>query len=89
MVKLVSLRCLVCQWFDAIEGYKPKMAHLLCRIILEHCHFEWDIKLFDRALFHIPPLCKLNPFSEQLVGLRFKALSYLAEECREDVLLYC
>ncbi|OKH57096.1 Mo-dependent nitrogenase C-terminal domain-containing protein [Scytonema sp. HK-05] len=33
----------------------------------------------------IPPLRKLNPAYEQVVSLRFKALSYLADECGEDV----
>jgi hypothetical protein len=33
-------------------------------------------------------LCKLNPLYEQLVGLRFRALSYLADDCGEDVSQY-
>ncbi|MFM7527545.1 MAG: Mo-dependent nitrogenase C-terminal domain-containing protein [Nodosilinea sp.] len=39
----------------------------------------------DTQLVHIPPMCKINPLYEQLVGLRFQALSYLANECGEDV----
>nr|WP_317110593.1 Mo-dependent nitrogenase C-terminal domain-containing protein [Chroococcidiopsis sp. SAG 2025] len=34
-------------------------------------------------------MCKLNPLYEQVVALRFKALTYLADECGEDVSLYC
>jgi hypothetical protein len=34
---------------------------------------------------HIPPLCKLNPFYEEVLGMRFRALCYLADECGEDV----
>jgi hypothetical protein len=34
-------------------------------------------------------MCKLNPFYEQLVGLRFKALCYLADVCGEDIAAYC
>nr|WP_322505516.1 Mo-dependent nitrogenase C-terminal domain-containing protein [Chroococcidiopsis cubana] len=27
----------------------------------------------------------MNPFYEQIIGLRFKCLSYLADKCGEDV----
>ncbi|WP_333281761.1 MULTISPECIES: Mo-dependent nitrogenase C-terminal domain-containing protein [unclassified Microcoleus] len=40
-------------------------------------------------LFHIPPMCKLNPLYEELVGLRFRSLSFLADVCGEDVTPYC
>ena len=89
MVKLIGLRSLVCQWFDAIEVHDPKVARLLCKMIPASCPFEREIKLFDHTLFHIPPLCKLNPLYEQVVGLRLKALSYIADESGEDVALYC
>lgn len=73
MVKLVGLRDLVCQWFDALELHDPKVAQLLCKLIPARCPFAREIKLFDHTLFHIPPLCQLNPLYEQVVGLRFKA----------------
>ncbi|MBV8886751.1 MAG: Mo-dependent nitrogenase C-terminal domain-containing protein [Chroococcidiopsidaceae cyanobacterium CP_BM_RX_35] len=98
------LRALVCQWFDEIEVDNPKVAQFLCKVIPASCPFEREIKLFDHTLFHISPLCKLNPLYEQMVGLRFKALSYLAatnspatssreitmtDNCSGDVALYC
>lgn len=89
MVKLIGLRDLVCQWFDAMEVHDPKIARLLCKMIPASCPFEREIKLFDCTLFHIPPLCKLNPLYEQVIGLRLKALSYLADKSGEDVALYC
>ncbi|OUL36720.1 nitrogenase [Nostoc sp. T09] len=70
-----------------IENYR--LARLLCKIIPASCPFEREIKLCDRTIVHIPPICKLNPFYEQLVELRFKALSYLADECGEDVTMFC
>lgn len=70
-------------WIDSIEIHNPKVARLLCKVIPDHCPFEHTIKLRERTLLYIPPLCKLNPFYEQLVGLRFRSLSYLAEECGE------
>jgi hypothetical protein len=89
MVKLFGLQGLVCHWFDAIDVNDPKVAQLVCKMIPASCPFEREIKLFDRTLFHIPPLCKLNPLYEHMVSLRFKALSYLVNECGEDVALYC
>ena len=89
MVKLFGLQRLVCQWFDAIEIHDPKVAQLLCKMIPAHCPFKREIKLFDYILFRIPSLCQLNPLYEQVVGLRFKALSYLADECGEDIARYC
>jgi hypothetical protein len=76
-------------WIDGIEIKNPHQAKELCKLIPAQCPFERDVKLFGRTLFHIPPLCKLNPFYDQLVFLRFRALCFLADECGEDVTAYC
>ncbi|HTL89856.1 MAG TPA: Mo-dependent nitrogenase C-terminal domain-containing protein [Leptolyngbya sp.] len=76
-------------WLDRTEIHDPTVARFLCRMIPPQCPFERDIKLFGHKVVHIPPLCKLNPLYEQLVGIRFRALSYLADECGEDVTPYC
>ncbi len=75
-------------WLDELEIQDPKVARFLCKMIPSQCPFERDVKLFGHKIVHIPPLCKLNPLYEQLVGLRFRALSYLADECKEDVSAY-
>lgn len=80
---------LVRQWLDHIELHNPTLAKKLCQLIPAQCPFERDIQLFGRTLFHIPPLCKINPFYEQLMGLRFRALCFLADECGEDISQYC
>lgn len=77
------------EWLDGLEIQDPRLARLLCKFIPAQCPFERDITLFGRKIVHIPPLCKLNPLYDQTVGLRFRALSYLADECGEDVLPYC
>ncbi len=77
------------QWLEAIDVHDPKLARLLCKLIPAYCPFERDIKLFGHTVFHIPPLCKLNPLYEQVVGLRFRCLSYLVDECGEDLTAYC
>ncbi|MDB9512655.1 Mo-dependent nitrogenase C-terminal domain-containing protein [Kamptonema animale CS-326] len=77
------------QWLDSIEVKSPKLAHRLCKLIPAQCPFERTVKLFGRTLFHIPPLCKLNPLYNELVALRFRALCYLADGCGEDVTRYC
>jgi hypothetical protein len=76
---LTSIR----NWLSAIEIHNFQVAHLLSRMIPASCPFERDIKLFGRTLAHIPPLCKFNPFYEQIVELRFKALTFLADPCNQ------
>ena len=76
------------QWLDQIEIHDPEMARLLARLIPAQCPFERDIIIFGRKVGHIPPLCKLNPFYEQLVSLRFRTLCFLADCCGEDIQSY-
>ncbi|MBU7581505.1 MAG: nitrogenase [Nostoc sp. TH1S01] len=75
-------------WLDGLDVQDPRVARFLCKMIPSQCPFERDVTLFGRKIVHIPPLCKINPLYEQLVGLRFRALSYLADECGEDVTPY-
>lgn len=74
-------------WVDKIQVKNSRIAHLICQVIPCCCPFERKINLFGRTL-HIPPLCKLNPLYDNFVGLRFRALSYLTDECGEDVTKY-
>jgi len=76
-------------WLDDLEIHDPRLARFLCKMIPPQCPFERDVVLFGRKIVHIPPMCKLNPLYEQLVGLRFRALSYLADDCGEDITPYC
>ncbi|MGK7924151.1 MAG: Mo-dependent nitrogenase C-terminal domain-containing protein [Spirulina sp.] len=76
-------------WLDNWEVKDADFARLLCQLIPPQCPFERDVKVLGKTLFHIPPMCKLNPFYDQLVGLRFRALCYLADECGEDISAYC
>ena len=69
------------QWLDNLEIHNPEVALFLYRVIPAQCPFARDIKLFGYTILHIPPLCKLNPFYEQLMGLRFRAMCYLVDEC--------
>lgn len=77
------------EWLDHLEVHDPRLARFLCKMIPPQCPFERDVKLFGQKVIHIPPMCKLNPLYDQLVGLRFRALTYLADECNEDVSKYC
>lgn len=76
-------------WLDGLAIHDPRVAHFLCRMIPPQCPFERDVALFGHKIVHIPPLCKLNPLYDQLVFLRFRAISYLADDCKEDVSNYC
>ncbi len=58
-------------------------------MIPAQCPFERQIQIFGTTVAHIPPLCKLNPLYNELVYLRFRAISYLANDCGEDISAYC
>ncbi len=76
-------------WLNNIKIHEPQLAHLLCSLIPTQCPFQRELKIFGHTILTIPPLCKLNPIYYELMELRFRALSYLAEECGEDVSNYC
>ncbi|MEO0350503.1 MAG: DUF533 domain-containing protein [Cyanobacteria bacterium P01_A01_bin.15] len=76
------------EWLDQLHVDDPRLARFVCKMIPSQCPFERDVKLFGKKVIHIPPMCKLNPLYEQLVGLRFRALSHLADDLGEDVTPY-
>lgn len=77
------------QWLDSLEIQNQELARFIAKAIPAQCPFERDIMFFGRKIAHIPPLCKLNPLYDQFVGLRFRALCYLADVCGEDIRSYC
>ena len=76
------------QWLDQLEIRNPEVAQFIYKAIPAQCPFERDIKILGRTLFHIPPMCKLNPLYDQLVGLRFRAMCYLVDECGIDLQVF-
>lgn len=64
-------------WLDGLEPQDPAVARLLVRMIPASCPFERDVVVFGRRLLHIPPMCRINPLYEQLMGLRFRCLQAL------------
>ncbi|MEG4209863.1 Mo-dependent nitrogenase C-terminal domain-containing protein [Microcoleus sp. S13_B4] len=67
------------QWLDNIAVGDPQVPRWLCQLIPLRGSCERDIQLWGHHLFHIPPICNLNPVYEELVGLRFRLLSYLTD----------
>lgn len=65
------------RWLDAIEPQEPAVARLLVKLIPAQCPFERDVVVFGRTLAHIPPMCKINPLYDQMMGLRFRCLPLL------------
>ena len=51
------------QWLDGLDIQDPEVARFLCKMIPSQCPFERDITLFGKKVVHIPPMCKLNPFT--------------------------
>lgn len=76
------------EWLDRLDVDDPRLAKFVCKMVPSQCPFERDITLFGRKTVHIPPMCKINPLYEQLVGLRFRAMSYLADDLGEDITPY-
>ena len=75
-------------WLDQLQVDDPRLARFVCKMIPSQCPFERDVTLFGKKVVHIPPMCKLNPLYEQMVGLRFRALCHLADDLGEDVSAY-
>lgn len=71
-------------WLNNWKIQNAKLAHFLCRLIPCTCPFAREIRLGNWA-FNIPPLCKLNPLYNEVSYLRLRALSYLADQCGEDI----
>ena len=77
------------QWLDGMEIKQEQTARRIVKLIPAQCPFARDIKMFGRVILSIPPMCKINPVYEQLIGLRFRALCFLADCCGEDITPYC
>jgi hypothetical protein len=71
-------------WLDRVEIKDVAVAEFICKVIPADCPFARTITIGNRTIVTIPPLCKLNPFYDQFVGLRFRSLIYLAECCRDS-----
>ncbi|MGQ9866204.1 MAG: Mo-dependent nitrogenase C-terminal domain-containing protein [Pseudanabaenaceae cyanobacterium] len=76
-------------WLDGVTIQDARIARILCRLIPAQCPFERDVVVFGKKIAHIPAMCKINPLYDQLMGLRFRALSYLADHSPEDVSKFC
>lgn len=76
-------------WLNSLEIRNLTLSRIICAVIPVQCPFERSIYFLGRKVAHIPPLCKLNPFYDELMSLRFRALCYLTDEqenrCRDRV----
>lgn len=75
-------------WLSRVEVHDHRTAKVICRLIPATCPFAKTVKFGDRfalpmlrgrVLFTIPPLCHFNPFYDEFVLLRFRALSWLGD----------
>lgn len=73
---------------EKLEIKERETAKKIVSLIPNQCPFAREIRLFNWYLGKIPPLCKLNPLYEDLMILRFRALSFLCE-MGEDITPYC
>lgn len=84
-LSLAALR----RWLNSLDIENVALAHLICRLVPAQCPFERHIHLFKDVSIYIPPLCKLNPLYEEVMGLRFRALCCLADQRDQDIQQYC
>lgn len=77
------------QWLLGLEVKEAQTARRIVKLIPNQCPFAREIEVFGKVILRIPALCKLNPLYEQLMELRFRALSFLADSCGEDITPYC
>ena len=87
--KKVDLLSPLRRWLDSIEIKDSAFAHRICKSIPSQCPFEREIKILNRTVLKIPPMCKLNPLYNEVIALRFRAICYLADTCGEDISAYC
>jgi hypothetical protein len=75
---------------ENLEISTKETAEKIVNLIPSNCPFAREIRVFNLAIFRIPPLCRLNPFYEDLMILRFRALSFLGGiGMAEDITPYC
>ncbi|WP_224411701.1 Mo-dependent nitrogenase C-terminal domain-containing protein [Oscillatoria salina] len=72
------------RWLDEIEITDNRFAHFICKLIPCSCPFERNVNFLGRTI-HIPAFCKINPLYNEIMALRFRALSYLSDVCGEDI----
>ena len=68
------------QHLDNLTIHRRLTAQLIVVLIPASCPFARTIRLGRWTIAEIPPLCKLNPFYEELVMLWFRALCFLETE---------
>lgn len=83
--KSLNLLELIRQWLERLEIKEKETAQRIVKLIPAQCPFEREIQMFGKVIVRIPALCKFNPLYEQLIGLRFRALCFLADSCGEDI----
>jgi hypothetical protein len=65
---------------DQLVFHDTATALSVVRRIPGACPFERTFVWRGKVVLSIPPLCKLNPLFPEIQGLRFRALTYLADE---------
>lgn len=73
---------------EKLEITETQTAKKIVSLIPNQCPFAREIRLFNFYVGKIPPLCKLNPLYDDLMILRFRALSFLCD-MGEDITPYC
>lgn len=52
---------------------------LIVKVVPDDCPFARKFKVFNQSV-KLPPLCKLNPWYDNIMALRFRALCLLEKQ---------
>tara|TARA_Y100000385_G_scaffold118179_1_gene123038 strand:+ start:11654 stop:11953 length:300 start_codon:yes stop_codon:yes gene_type:complete len=59
------------------KTWTKQLAYKWINAIPDKCPFERQLWLRETLVLYIPPLCPLNPFSQQLYSIKLEAKTYL------------
>jgi hypothetical protein len=65
---------------NTLEVHNIQVAKWICRVIPNTCSTGYDLRFWGRTWLHLPSLCELNPLTDELVDLRFRAADFLFEQ---------
>lgn len=62
---------------NSASAFSEADALFIVGFIPSTCPFERDVYLYKLKLFHIPPICKINPYYKEIVNLKLRAIDSL------------
>ncbi len=71
-------------WINEFDVRNVWVAQWICHLIPNTCSAGYDLDLFGQTWLHLPSPCELNPLTEELIDLRFRAADFLYEQANPE-----